>query len=307
MFVVSNLRNSFWNIACFPLSRRNVDAYWMCYWVIFHSLLGQWKGLGKNRNLFKFKFYLIQPGCTPQITSRRGVFVHFDESWFSFNGIKIMSESASWNRFGLTQISAVQQMQRGTPKVKCSQLLLPELFWHISKVVNGPFFYGLVIFWGKPSLSFLCLFFSLFWKHGVTLSFQLSMFCSSFSRLVTSCENDDIWTSLRLRKSNYTKPFSCNSIPKKVILERLLSLSMSTESIGAKIAFVRRVSDPEKCRRDHPSPDPWREQIWKAIQCIFENPPIGFAKLFSSPPKRKRMGAELICNIVSVGFSIFFS
>ena len=30
------------------------------------------------------------------------------------------------------------------------------------------------------------------WKHGVPLSFQLSMFCSSFSRLVTSCENDDI-------------------------------------------------------------------------------------------------------------------
>ena len=83
-------------------------------------------------------------------------------------------------------------MQRGTPKVKCSQLLLPELFWHISKVVNGPFFYGSVIFWGKPSLSFLCLFRSLFWKHGVPLSFQLSMFCSSFSRLVTSCENDDI-------------------------------------------------------------------------------------------------------------------
>ena len=145
------------------------------------------------------------------------------------------------------------------------------------------------------------------WKHGVPLSFQLSMFCSSFSRLVTSCENGDIWTSWRFRKSNYTKPFiSIPTPPKKVILERLLSLSMSTESIGAKIAFVRRVSDPEKCRRDHLSPDPWRKQIWKAIQCIFENPPIGFAKLFSSPPKRKRMGAELICNIVSVGFSIFF-
>ena len=45
------------------------------------------------------------------------------------------------------------------------------------------------------------------------------------------------------------KYYCCGS-PKSVILERFLSLSMSMESIGAKIAFVRRVSGAGEMQKE---------------------------------------------------------
>ena len=78
-------------------------------------------------------------------------------------------------------------MQRGTPKVKCSQLLA-ELFWHIRKVVNVPFFYGSVIFWGKPSLSFLCL----FWRD------ESMEFLFPFSFQCFVAVSQDLWPLVKM-------------------------------------------------------------------------------------------------------------